>query len=166
VFPVVNGLNSMPVVALAPLMVLYFGSDIGSKIAIIALMTVAPMVVNTYKGLTALDPDSCDLLWTYAATGWQVFRKLRLPSSLPFVFTALKLNVTLSIVGAIIGKFFSSRGGLGFLMAHSLETFDMPVAWASITLAGVLGVVFYLAVGAVERVLVPWHASIRNEHEG
>jgi NitT/TauT family transport system permease protein len=162
-FPVVNGLNSMPVVALAPLMVLYFGSDIGSKIAIITAMTVPPMAVNAYKGLTALDPDACDLLWTYAATGPDVFGKLRLPSSLPFVFTALKLNVTLSIVGAIIGEFFSARGGLGFLMSRALESFDMPTAWATITLAGLLGVLLYLAIGGIERAIVPWHASVRGD---
>jgi NitT/TauT family transport system permease protein len=160
--PVVNGFVAMPIIALAPLMVLYFGSGMESKIAIVVLMTLPPMAVWTTKGLVALEPSALELMRSYAAPKSAVFRKLRLYSSLPFVFTALKLNVTLALIGAIIGEMFSSRGGLGFMMIRALVSFDMPFAWAVMLVAGLAGVALYMLVSAAERLFIPWHASHRS----
>jgi NitT/TauT family transport system permease protein len=160
--PIANGINSVPIIAIAPLMVLYFGSGQESKIAIVIIMTLAPMAVTAYKGLVALQPTDLELMQAYAASEWMILRKLRMPASLPFVFQALKLNVTLALIGAIIGEFFSSQGGLGFFMSHALVVYHIPVAWAIMTIAGVAGVVMFLAVSLVERLAIPWHASVRG----
>jgi NitT/TauT family transport system permease protein len=161
--PVANGINSVPIVAIAPLMVLYFGSGQPSKIAIVTIMTLAPMAVIAFKGLSALEPNTLELMHAYASSEVTILRKLRLPSSLPYVFQALKLNVTLALIGAIVGEFFSSQGGLGFFMNHALVTFQIPVAWAIMLIAGASGVVMFLLVSLVERLVIPWHASFRLE---
>jgi NitT/TauT family transport system permease protein len=162
VLPVVNGFVAMPIIAIAPLMALYFGSGMESKIAVVTLMTFPPMTVSATKGLLALEPNAFELMRSYAAPKASVFRKLRLPSCLPFVFTALKLNVTLALIGAIIAEMFSALGGLGFLMTRALTGYDMPTAWAVMLIAGTAGVALYLVVGLVERLVIPWHASIRG----
>jgi NitT/TauT family transport system permease protein len=162
VLPVMNGLNSMPIVALAPLMTLYFGTGPASKVAVVTLMTTAPMAVTAYKGLTSIDIPALELMRSIAASRTEEFRKLRIPSSLPFVFTALKLNVTLALIGAIIAEFFSAISGLGMAMNRALVSFDLPLAWATMAIAGAAGVVFYLLVGLAERLVIPWHASQRH----
>lgn len=162
VLPAVNGFVAMPIIALAPLMALYFGSGIESKIAVVTLMTFPPMTVAATKGLLALEPSATELMRSYAAPKVSVFRKLRLPSCMPFAFTALKLNVTLALIGAIIAEMFSALGGLGFLMTRALTGYDMPTAWAVMFIAGAAGVALYLVVGLVERMVIPWHASIRG----
>jgi NitT/TauT family transport system permease protein len=91
---------------------------------------------------------------------------VRLPASLPFVFQALKLNVTLALIGAIIAEFFSSQGGLGFFMTFALDRFDAPTAWAIMIVAGLAGVSLYLLVSVVERLAIPWHPSIRGGRHG
>jgi len=161
--PLLSGLVSMPIIALAPLMVLYFGLGISSKIAVAAIMTAAPMAVTAYKGLNAYDSDSADLLRSYAASRPRFWRLLKLPVSLPYVFTALKLNVNLSLIGVIIAEFFGGRHGLGREMKYAIETFDMPVAWTTIVIAAGLGIVLYQVVNGVERLLVPWDTSFRDE---
>jgi NitT/TauT family transport system permease protein len=160
--PLVSGLASMPVIALAPLMVLYFGFGVLSKIAVVVLMTLPPMAITAFKGLSSADRHLQDVLASFAAGRPDLLIKLRLPWSLPFVFTALKLNVTLSLIGAIIAEFFAARQGLGFRMSYALDTFDMPVAWATMLIAAVLGVVWYQVVVGVERMAIPWHVSIRS----
>jgi NitT/TauT family transport system permease protein len=161
--PVANAINAVPIIAIAPLMVLYFGSAQPSKIAIVTIMTMAPMAVTAFRGLLAVEPAAHDLMRSYAASEAKTFRMLRLPASLPFVFQALKLNVPLSLIGAIIGEFFSSQGGLGFFMSHALVTYQIPVAWAIMVIAALAGVVMFVLVSVVERLAVPWHSSIRGE---
>lgn len=157
--PLLSGLVSMPIIALAPLMVLYFGLGISSKIAVAAIMTAAPMAVTAYKGLSCYDRDSADLLRSYAASRGSFLLRLKLPVSLPFVFTALKLNANLSLIGVIVAEFFGGRHGLGREMKYAIETFDMPVAWTAIVLAAVLGILCYQLVGVVERLVVRWDRS-------
>jgi NitT/TauT family transport system permease protein len=159
--PLANGITAMPVIALAPLMILYFGSDKPSKVAVVVIMTMAPMAVTAFKGMNSVNPMSLELMDSYAASRFETFRRLRLPASLPFVFQALKLNVTLSLIGAIIAEFFSSQGGLGFYMTFALDRFDAATAWAIMIVAGAAGVILYLLVTVIERFAVPWDPSIR-----
>jgi NitT/TauT family transport system permease protein len=163
VLPLLSGLVSMPIIALAPLMVLYFGLGVSSKIAVAAIMTAAPMAVTAYKGLSAYDSDSADLLRSYAASRRQFWTRLKLPVSLPYVFTALRLNVNLSLIGVIIAEFFGGTRGLGREMKYAIETFDMPIAWTTIVIAAVLGIVMYQVVGGIERLVVPWDRSLREQ---
>ncbi|WP_052421520.1 ABC transporter permease [Paenibacillus sp. FSL R7-0273] len=158
----VAALNAVPIVALAPIMNLWFGDGIGSRAAIVTATTMAAMAINAYKGMSAVDPLALDLMHSYAAGKPAVFRHLRIKNSLPYVFTALKINATASMIGAIVGEFFFSSRGLGYLLSNSIKVAKMPLGWSCIVLAAVAGVIFYLAVERLEKVFIKWHPSQRS----
>ncbi|MEW4371405.1 ABC transporter permease [Paenibacillus kandeliae] len=160
---IVAALNAVPIVALAPVMNLWFGDGIGSRIAIVTVTTMAAMAINAYKGMSSVDPLALDLMYSYAASKPSVFRYLRIQNSLPFVFTALKINTTASMIGAIVGEFFFSSQGLGYLLSNSVKVAKMPLGWSCIVLAAVAGVLFYLIVERLEKVFIRWHSSQRTE---
>lgn len=152
-----GALNAVPVVATAPIAVLYLGYGKGSKIAIVTVLTGAVMLLNASKGLNSVDGDQLDLMHSYASGRWQVIAKLRVPSSLPYVFTALKYNVTLALVGAIIAEFFGGYGGVGIEMVQALSGFSMTLIWAAMLLVGVIGIAAYQAMTAVEWLVLRWY---------
>lgn len=158
----VAALNAVPIVALAPIMNLWFGDGIGSRAAIVTATTMAAMAINAHKGMAAVDPLALDLMHSYAAGKRAVFRHLRIQNSLPYVFTALKINATASMIGAIVGEFFFSSRGLGYLLSNSIKVAKMPLGWACIVLAAVAGVIFYLVVERLEKVFIKWHPSRRT----
>ncbi|MHA6534767.1 ABC transporter permease [Paenibacillus sp. BAC0078] len=158
----VVALNAVPIVALAPIMNLWFGDGIGSRAAIVTATTMAAMAINAYKGMAAVDPLALDLMHSYAAGKPAVFRYLRIQNSLPYVFTALKINATASMIGAIVGEFFFSSRGLGYLLSNSIKVAKMPLGWSCIVLAAIAGVIFYLAVEWLERIFIKWHSSQRS----
>lgn len=158
---IAGALNSVPIVAVAPVSILYFGFGQTSKVAVVALMTAAVMLLNGYKGLTTIDSDPLDLMYSYAAGRRATIVKVRLPLSLPFLFTALKYNVTLALVGAIIAEFFGGFGGVGLQMVQALAAFGMPRAWALMVLVGLIGVIWFQIVVLVERISTRWHESMR-----
>ncbi|MBB3110774.1 NitT/TauT family transport system permease protein [Paenibacillus phyllosphaerae] len=158
----VAALNAVPIVALAPIMNLWFGGGIGSRIAIVAISTMAAMAMNVHKGMSSVDPLSLDLMHGYAAKKLQVFRYLRIPASLPYVFTALKINTTASMIGAIVGEFFFSSRGLGYLLSNSIKIAKMPLGWSCIIVAAALGVAFYLLMEGLEKMCMRWHPSRRG----
>lgn len=157
----VAALNAVPIVALAPIMNLWFGDGIGSRAAIVTATTMAAMAINAYKGMAAVDPLALDLMHSYAAGKPAVFRYLRIQNSLPYVFTALKINTTASMIGAIVGEFFFSSRGLGYLLSNSIKVAKMPLGWSCIVLAAIAGVIFYLIVERLEKVFIKWHSSQR-----
>lgn len=157
----VAALNAVPIVALAPIMNLWFGDGIGSRVAIVTATTMAAMAINAYKGMAAVDPLALDLMHSYAANKPAVFRYLRIQNSLPYVFTALKINATASMIGAIVGEFFFSSRGLGYLLSNSIKVAKMPLGWSCIVLAAIAGVIFYLIVERLEKVFIKWHPSQR-----
>ncbi|SDM55685.1 ABC transporter permease [Paenibacillus jilunlii] len=157
----VAALNAVPIVALAPIMNLWFGDGIGSRAAIVTATTMAAMAINAYKGMSAVDPLALDLMHSYAARKPAVFRYLRVQNSLPYVFTALKINATASMIGAIVGEFFFSSRGLGYLLSNSIKVAKMPLGWSCIVLAAIAGVIFYLIVERLEKVFIKWHSSQR-----
>ena len=151
---------SIPIIALAPLTIIWFGIGPGSKIAIAALMTFFPTFIGTLQGLTRVDPRSVELMRSCAASEWQVFWKLRVPNSAPFVFTALRACTTLAMIGAVVSEFFGGRAkSLGVYIKSSASLFQTRQAWSAILVACVLGLAFYLAVALVERLAVPWRAE-------
>ncbi|WP_084146708.1 ABC transporter permease [Paenibacillus wynnii] len=158
----VAALNAVPIVALAPIMNLWFGDGIGSRVAIVTATTMAAMAINAYKGMAAIDPLALDLMHSYAAGKPAVFRYLRIQNSLPYVFTALKINATASMIGAIVGEFFFSSRGLGYLLSNSIKVAKMPLGWSCIVLAAVAGVLFYLVVERLEKIFIKWHPSARS----
>jgi NitT/TauT family transport system permease protein len=150
--------NSVPIVAMAPLAIVWFGIDEGSKIAIVAVMCFFPTMVSMTRGLRAASPDQVALMRSYAASDWQIFRKLRWPASLPFLFNAFKICATLSMIGAIVAEFFGgSVKFLGVYIKTEANILRTQNAWAAIIVACLLGLGFYLAVVAVERWLMPWY---------
>src|SRR5262249_2658295 len=125
-------------------------------------MTLSPMVVNAFKGLSSFDSQSLELMASLAASRWQVFVNLRLPNSLPYVFTALKVGTTLAMIGALVAEFFNAQRGLGVTLSNNIQVARMPAAWSAIVVAAVLGLVLFGAVSAIERAVIPWHVSHRG----
>jgi NitT/TauT family transport system permease protein len=161
--PVGNLVSALPVVGIAPIMVMWFGFDWPSKAAVVVVMTFFPMLVNTVAGLAAAGAMERDLMRTYAAGYWAELLKLRLPAALPFVFNALKINSTLALIGAIVAEFFGTPiVGMGFRISTEVGRMAIDMVWAEIAVAAVAGSVFYGLVSLVERFLTFWHPSYRT----
>lgn len=161
--PLAGLAGAVPIVGIAPIMVMWFGFDWQSKAAVAAIVTFFPMLVNTLAGLAATDAMHRDLMRTYAAGHVSTLLKLRLPSALPFVFNALKINSTLALISAIVAEFFGSPiVGLGFRISAEVARMNVDVVWAAIALAALAGSLFYGAVALVERGLTFWHPSYRT----
>ena len=163
--PVAVGASAVPIIAFAPLMNNWFGVlNPLSKMMIVAVLVFFPVVVNVTRGLTQVEPAALELLRSYAATEWTVLRVLRLPNALPYFFTALKIGTTLSLIGAIVGEYFGgSNDVLGRVIVQSASALRFDVTWAAIILAAVTGIAMYLAIVAIERAIIPWHASLRSQ---
>jgi len=163
--PVGNLVSAIPIVGIAPIMVMWFGFDWQSKVAVVVIMTFFPMLVNTIAGLGESDAMEKDLLRSYGATYWQSFFKLRLPNALPFVFNALKINSTLALIGAIVAEFFGTPiVGMGFRISTEVGRMNIEMVWASIAVAALAGSTFYGVLALLERRVTFWHASFRKAH--
>ncbi len=160
--PYATVFSSIPIVALAPVLVKMMGIDWPSKAAIVAITVFFPVVVNTFRGLTEVSPLSLDLMRSYAAGEGQQYRWLRLPNALPFLFNALKLGTTLAMIGAIVGEFFGTNGqGLGFRIQIEAGRFGFDIVWSAIIVASLVGIAWYNLVAWIERRLTGWHVSYR-----
>ncbi len=161
--PVGNLVSALPVVGVAPIMVMWFGFDWPSKAAVVIIMTFFPMLVNTVSGLAASDHMQRDLMHTYAASYWQSLIKLRLPQALPFIFNALKINSTLALIGAIVAEFFGTPTvGMGFRISTEVGRMNVDMVWAEIAVAALAGSIFYGVMTLLERVFTFWHPSFRT----
>jgi NitT/TauT family transport system permease protein len=160
---VLSALNAVPIVALAPIMNNWFGDGIWSRIAVVTVITMAAMAVSLFKGLTSIQPQYSDLLSGLAASRMQFFWKLRLPHALPSLFAGLKINMSTSIIGAIVGEFFIASKGLGYLLSDQIRLANMPLAWSCIVIAAALGIVLYEAVVLAEKRLIPRNRA-RTDH--
>jgi NitT/TauT family transport system permease protein len=160
--PLAGLAGAVPIVGIAPIMVMWFGFDWESKAAVAAVVTFFPMLVNTLAGLASVDAMHRDLMRTYGASHGATLLKLRLPSALPFVFNALKINSTLALISAIVAEFFGSPiYGLGFRISAEVARMNVDVVWAAIAMAALAGSLFYGLIALVERVMTFWHASYR-----
>ena len=157
--------NAVPIIAFAPITNQWFGPlEKTSKMAIAAILVFFPVMVNTLRGLTSVRPQSIELMRSYAAGELATLRRVRIPNSLPYLFSALKVATVLAMIGAIVGEYFlSSQEALGFQIRNSAALFQFELAWAAITVASVLGILFYSAVALVERRALSWHPSSRRE---
>lgn len=161
--PLGNFVSALPVIGVAPIMVMWFGFDWQSKVAVVVIMTFFPMLVNTVAGLAAASHMERDLMRTYAASWWQTLVKLRLPAAWPFIFNALKINSTLALIGAIVAEFFGTPiVGMGFRISTEVGRMNVDMVWAEIAVAALAGSVFYGAVALVERTVTFWHPSVRG----
>ena len=161
--PVASLVSALPIIGIAPIMVMWFGFDWQSKAAVVVAMTFFPMLVNTTAGLAAADRIQLDLMRTYAAGYGQTLRYLRLPMAAPFVFNALKINTTLALIGAIVAEFFGSPTvGMGFRISTELGRMNLGLVWAEIAVAALAGSAFYGVVTLAERAATFWHPSVRR----
>ena len=161
--PVGNMVSALPIVGVAPIMVMWFGFDWPSKAAVVVIMTFFPMLVNTVAGLAAAGAMERDLMHTYGAGSWQSLVKLRLPAALPFIFNALKINSTLAMIGAIVAEFFGTPTvGMGFRISTEVGRMNIDMVWAEIAVAALAGSLFYGLVSVIERALTFWHPSYRS----
>jgi len=157
---VISALNAVPIVALSPIMNRWFADGMEQKIGVVTVVTMAAMAINAYRGMTALRPFSLDLMRSYAAPKRAVFLDLRLPNSLPSVFTALKINIPSAMIAAIVSEYFAaSTSGLGFGIKDNLRKAEMAMGWAYITVASLAGILLYLLLLAAERYFTRWHPS-------
>lgn len=154
--PWVSGLYSTPTVALAPLFVLWFGLDLWSKVAVVFLVAVFPVLINTATGIQATDPKLIEAARSFSATRLQIFTKVLLPSAVPFIVAGLRLGVGRGIVGVVVGELFGARSGLGFLIVTSQQVFDMAALFLGVLLLAASGVISVELLKIVERRIAPW----------
>jgi NitT/TauT family transport system permease protein len=163
--PLGNFASAVPIVGIAPIMVMWFGFGWESKTAVIVFMIFFPMLINALAGLNAADRMSLDLMRSYGASYGQTLLKLRLPMALPFLFNALKINSTLALIGAIVAEFFGSpTAGMGFRISVEAARMNLDVVWATIAVAAVAGSAFYGILALLERAFTFWHPSYRTRN--
>ena len=165
VMPYAIAANAIPIIAFAPITNNWFGLlSPASKMAIAAILCFFPVFVNTLKGLTSVRPASIELMRSYAAGELEIFRRVRAPTALPYVFSALKVATVLAMIGAIVGDYFGgSQNSLGIVIRRDAGIFAFEHAWAAIVVASVLGILFYGTVSLAERLAMRWHPSARIE---
>ena len=153
--------NAVPIIAFAPIADAWFSPfSKSSKMAIAAVLCFFPVLVNTLRGLTSVRPQSIELMQSYAASQIEIFRRVRLPTALPFLFTALKISTVLAMIGAIVAQYFGGTfNDLGVLINSRSQTFAYEEAWAGILVACLFGVAFYVGVAVVERLTLRWYPS-------
>lgn len=156
ILPILILFNTLPKVALAPLFVIWLGYGVVPNIVIAVTVAFFPVVINTAVGLSKIEPELLELVTYLRASKTQIFRKIRFPSAIPYIFAGLKMNATLAVIGAIVGEFVASEKGLGALIISGGVTLDTASIFASLVLISLLGLGIYIAVVVAERVIAPW----------
>jgi NitT/TauT family transport system permease protein len=155
-FPVAQTIRSIPVVALAPLFLLWFGNGMAPKVITAALICFFPTLVNTFRGLTSVDRLNLELMHTLAASRREIFWKVQWPTALPDVFTSLKIASASAIIGALIAEWVGSDRGLGFLVVTSTYEYRVELLWATICVTSLIAVLSFELVALIERRSLPW----------
>lgn len=163
-YPLLIGLQSVPKVALAPIVLVWLGTGIESKLAIVWLVAFFPIIVDTVAGLRSTPRELLELARSLRASPMQVFLKVQLPAALPFIFTGAKVAITLAVIGAVIGEFIGSSEGLGFLLLSATSQLDSPLAFAALFALSFLGMFVYLLVELAERLAAPWLPPAPQRH--
>lgn len=163
IYPLLVFSQSVPKVAIAPLFVVWFGFGILPKVISAFLLGFFPVVVSAVQGFKSVDPDMVDLARALQGSRFHVFRAVNLPHAMPAIFSGLKVSVTLAVVGAVVGEFVGSNSGIGYVMQRSIGTFDLPTMFAALVILALLGVILFWIVDRIERLLIPWHVSQREE---
>jgi NitT/TauT family transport system permease protein len=161
ILPFAIAANAIPIIAFAPITNTWFSPlNKSSKIAIAAVLCFFPVLVNTLRGLTSVNPRALELMHSYAAGETEIFRRVRIPTALPFIFTGLKVATVLAMIGAVVGEYFGGAlNALGVLILTRARIFQFNEAWAGILLACLLGLALYIAVAALERLTLRWVPS-------
>jgi NitT/TauT family transport system permease protein len=163
--PLGSFVSALPIVGIAPIMVMWFGFDWQSKVAVVVAMTFFPMLVNMTIGLEAAGKLERDLMATYGASWFAEMLRLRLPASMPFFFNGLKINASLAMIGAIVAEFFGTPVvGMGFRISTGVGRMQLDLVWAEITLAAIVGLTAFFLLTRLERRIAFWHPSVRETH--
>lgn len=155
-YPLIIASQTIPIPALAPLLLVWFGPTIWPKILVTALIGFFPLAVSTVEGLRSTDQDVVNLLRSFGASPGTVFRLAEFPSSLPYIFAGARIAVAISVIGAVFGELVGARAGLGYLMTRSIAQFETPRLVAAIVLLSIMGTGLFALVGLVERAMLPW----------
>ncbi|GED11649.1 ABC transporter permease [Cellulosimicrobium cellulans] len=161
-YPLILFAQVIPKIAIAPILVVWFGFGAAPKIILAVLIAFFPVVVSAVAGLRSIDPELLEMSATMGASRWKTFRKIRFPGSLPQLMSGLKVAVTLAVVGAVVGEFVGADRGLGYVLLLASGNLDAPLLFADLILMSLIGVVLFLLVELLERLLIPWHASRRG----
>lgn len=157
VYPIVIASQTIPIIAIAPLLLIWVGYGIAPKVIVVALISFFPISVNTVDGLRSVDPDTVNMMRTLGASRWQIFTKLQVPSSLPQMFSGIKIGIAVSVIGAVIGEWVGASAGLGYLMTYSQPLFLTARVFAAIVVLSAMGVGLFVLAAAVERLMLPWY---------
>ncbi len=158
--------QTIPMIALAPLLVIWFGFGILPKLLVVALVTFFPIVVSVADGLASTEPEMIRLLQSMGASRWQIFWKVRAPGSLPYLFSGVKISITYAVIGAIFAEYVGAFQGLGILMQNAKNSYRADLMFSAILVTAVLSVGMFLAVVGLEKLLIPWHARSTQREEG
>ena len=162
IYPSVIASQTIPIIVIAPLLLIWIGYGLQHKVLVVALISFFPIVVNTVDGLKSADPDMIRLLRTLGASRWQVLAKVQVPNSLPFIFSGIKIAITVSVIGAVIGEWVGSSEGLGYLAIRSKSQFLSERVYATVVLLSLMGIGLFLIAGLLERMLLPWYHGQRR----
>lgn len=162
IYPMVIASQTIPIIVIAPLLLIWVGYGMQHKVIVVALVSFFPIVVNLVDGLGSADPDMRRLLRTFGANRWQIFMKAQIPASLPFLFSGIKIAITVSVIGAVIGEWVGSSEGLGYLAMRSKSQFLSERVYGASLLLSLIGIGLFSVAGMLERILVPWHYSRRE----
>ncbi|MSQ12253.1 MAG: ABC transporter permease [Dehalococcoidia bacterium] len=161
IYPIVIASQTVPIIAIAPLLLVWVGYGLQPKMIVVALISFFPVVVNMVDGLRAVDPEMTSMLRSLGAGRWQAFQAVHIPSSLPYLFSGMKVAAAVSVIGAVIGEWVGASSGLGYLMVQASPRFQTDLVFAAIVILSAMGIALFLFVGAVERLVIPWHSAIR-----
>jgi ABC-type nitrate/sulfonate/bicarbonate transport system permease component len=160
-YPTLVASRSIPIVAIAPLLAIWFGFGILPKVLVVILVCFFPIAVATFDGLTSVDPDAVRLVRSMGASGWQLFWRVRWPAALPSLFSGTRIGVSYGVIGAIVGDWVGGSRGVGIYMMRAADQLLTERVFAAIVVSSLLSVGLFLAVSAVERVAIPWHRRDR-----
>lgn len=163
IVPYAIALKTVPIIAIAPLLVIWFGTDVLPKAILAGLICFFPVLIGTVQGLTSPRTEELDLFRSMAATKWQEFRWLRWPSALPFVFAALRIAVVFAVIGAIVAEFAGADGGIGFKILLASFHVDTPAMFVHIVVSALLSMVLYALVAIAEPLTVPWTRNVAHD---
>jgi len=162
IYPLILFAQVIPKIAIAPILVVWFGFGMSPKIILAVLIAFFPVVVSAVAGLRSVDPELLELSATMGASRWKTFRKVRFPTALPQLMSGLKVAVTLAVTGAVVGEFVGADQGLGFMLLLASGNLNAPLLFAVLILMSAIGIVLFVLVELLERLVIPWHASRRG----
>ena len=157
IYPIVIASQTIPIIAIAPLLLIWVGYGITPKVIVVALISFYPIAVNTVDGLKSIDPDMVSMMRTLGASRWQVFTKLQIPNSLPFMFSGIKIGISVSVIAAVIGEWVGASAGLGYLITYSQPLFLTARVFAAIVVLSAMGISLFVLASLVERLMLPWY---------